>query len=510
MKDFEELRKLCCSDDADAIEMTATSNGIEKDIKKSGNFVAPTVKDILKLKKKKEVLCENSSTEIKGQNGESTEDVCLDMERKGQKNFALKQKKSVLEQKQAKTCLDEGCVNKPGKINNKNPEEKVKHKTKCVGRTAKPNKEIPTLSDSQYEMIFQSVIDKSLEECIASRKKHEVESFLEDSELLLASENTEPAINNGSEDLDMQGVRKIKTKAKDKKVNRLSRKSKSATNIHEASEVNKERRKHKRKGQPKKIVPDYTRFIDDDEETAIDNYVAWAQCGRKMCGKWRRLKDNVDPATLAKDWTCSQNPDPLYNSCDLPEEAWDGKDNDIIYAELVPGSIVWAKQSGYPWWPAMVEHDPQSGKYFMFTSDSDQCPSKYHVTFFDNIVTHAWISVSLIKSFQENPRDKSISKRDFAKRINAGRKMAEAAQKVKIQDRLPLFGFAVRYKANGDAELSEDYSSQESLEISWNVKETQRSTSREVEEDRNKDSVFKASIVAETQQEKARKEKGKY
>lgn len=270
MKDFEELRKLCCSDDADAIEMTATSNGIEKDIKKSGNFVAPTVKDILKLKKKKEVLCENSSTEIKGQNGESTEDVCLDMERKGQKNFALKQKKSVLEQKQAKTCLDEGCVNKPGKINNKNPEEKVKHKTKCVGRTAKPNKEIPTLSDSQYEMIFQSVIDKSLEECIASRKKHEVESFLEDSELLLASENTEPAINNGSEDLEMQGVRKIKTKAKDKKVNRLSRKSKSATNIHEASEVNKERRKHKRKGQPKKIVPDYTRFIDDDEETAIE------------------------------------------------------------------------------------------------------------------------------------------------------------------------------------------------------------------------------------------------
>ncbi|XP_032872208.1 zinc finger CW-type PWWP domain protein 1 [Amblyraja radiata] len=410
MKDFEELRKLCCSDDADAIEMTATSNGIEKDIKKSGNFVAPTVKDILKLKKKKEVLCENSSTEIKGQNGESTEDVCLDMERKGQKNFALKQKKSVLEQKQAKTCLDEGCVNKPGKINNKNPEEKVKHKTKCVGRTAKPNKEIPTLSDSQYEMIFQSVIDKSLEECIASRKKHEVESFLEDSELLLASENTEPAINNCSEDLEMQGVRKIKTKAKDKKVNRLSRKSKSATNIHEASEANKERRKHKRKGQPKKIVPDYTRFIDDDEETAIDNYVAWAQCGRKLCGKWRRLKDNVDPATLAKDWTCSQNPDALYNSCDLPEEVWDGKDNDIIYAELVPGSIVWAKQSGYPWWPAMVEHDPQSGKYFMFTSDSDQCPSKYHVTFFDNIVTHAWISVSLIKSFQENPRDKSISR----------------------------------------------------------------------------------------------------
>ncbi|XP_051900737.1 uncharacterized protein LOC127586662 isoform X1 [Pristis pectinata] len=270
MKDFEELRKLCCTDNPDEIEMTATSNGIEKGIKRGGNFMSPTGKDVLKLKKKKEVLCGNSSTMIKGQNGESMEDVCLDVERKGQKNFAQEKKKSVLEQKQVKTRFDEGCVDKPGKINNANTEEKAKHKTKCVGRTAKTNKETPSLSDSQYEKLFQSVIDKTLEECIASSKKHELQSFQEESELLLASENTEPSINNGSEDLEMQGIRKIKTKAKDKKVNRLSRKNKMIANINEASEANKEGRKHKRKGQPKKIVPDYTRFIDDDEETALE------------------------------------------------------------------------------------------------------------------------------------------------------------------------------------------------------------------------------------------------
>ncbi|XP_051900738.1 zinc finger CW-type PWWP domain protein 1-like isoform X2 [Pristis pectinata] len=485
MKDFEELRKLCCTDNPDEIEMTATSNGIEKGIKRGGNFMSPTGKDVLKLKKKKEVLCGNSSTMIKGQNGESMEDVCLDVERKGQKNFAQEKKKSVLEQKQVKTRFDEGCVDKPGKINNANTEEKAKHKTKCVGRTAKTNKETPSLSDSQYEKLFQSVIDKTLEECIASSKKHELQSFQEESELLLASENTEPSINNGSEDLEMQGIRKIKTKAKDKKVNRLSRKNKMIANINEASEANKEGRKHKRKGQPKKIVPDYTRFIDDDEETALDNYVAWVQCSRKVCGKWRRLKDNVDPATLPQDWICSQNPDPLYNMCDLPEEVWDGRENDIVYAELVPGSIVWAKQSGYPWWPAMVEHDPQTGKYFMFTSDLDQFPSKYHVTFFDNMVSHAWIAVSLIKNFQELPQEKNTSKHDFTKRINAGKKMAKEAQKVKIQDRLSLFGFAVRYKGNGGVELSEDNSSQGSLEAPCNVKETKRSKSRKVEDDWN-------------------------
>ncbi|XP_072904915.1 zinc finger CW-type PWWP domain protein 1-like isoform X5 [Hemitrygon akajei] len=481
MKDFEELRKLCCTDNPDEIKMTAASNGIEKDIKKGGNLILQTGKGILKLKKKKEVR-ENSSTVIKGQNGKSTGNLCLELERKGQKNFTLKGK-SVLEQKLVKTCLDEGYVNKPGNVNNKNTEEKAKHKTKGVGRTNKPNKEIPTLSDSQYEKLFQSVIDKTLEECIASCKRHEMQSF-QDSELLLTSENIEPSINT-EPSIEMQGVRRVKTRAKDKKVNKLSRKNKIIIDINEASEAKKEGRKNKRKGQPKKIVPDYTRFIDDDEETTLDNYVAWVQCSRKVCGKWRRLKDNVDPATLPQDWICSQNPDPLYNMCDLPEEAWEGRENDVIYAELVPGSIVWAKQFGYPWWPAMVEHDPQTGKYFMFTSDSDQFPSKYHVTFFDDTVSHAWIAASYIKNFQELPQEKNTSKQDFKKRINAGKKMAEEAQRVKIQERLSLFGFAVRYKRNGGAELSDHNSSQGSLEVPCNIKKTKRSKSKNVEDDWN-------------------------
>ncbi|XP_069775914.1 zinc finger CW-type PWWP domain protein 1-like isoform X2 [Narcine bancroftii] len=481
--------------------------GIEKGEKKSESTVAPTGKEILKVKRK------NSATVMKGQNGESTEEPCLDTERKDQKNFALKQKKAILEQNQVKTRLDEGCVNKIVKMNTgNNTEEKYKQKTKCIGGRAKTNKEIPTLSDSQYEKLFQSVIDKSLEDSIgivpnASRQKHELKRFQDDNKLLFVRENTEPFIDNANEEIEMQGVWKTKTKAKDKKVNRLSRKNKIITNINEASESKKERRKHKRKGQPKKIVPEFTRFIDDDEEIALDNYVAWVQCSRKVCGKWRRLKDNVDPATLPQDWICSQNPDPLYNMCDIPEELWDGRENDVIYAELVPGSIVWAKQIGYPWWPAMVEHDPQTGKYFMFTSDSNQFPSKYHVTFFDKTVSHAWISALLVKNFQELPQEKYISKHNFTKRINTGKKMAEEAQKVKVQDRLFLFGFAARKVGNGDTEPSEDDSSQGSQEIPWNVKDIKRSKSRKNEDDWNEDSANKVPVVAGTHQQKVKKEK---
>uniref|UniRef100_UPI00398EA47B zinc finger CW-type PWWP domain protein 1-like n=1 Tax=Pristiophorus japonicus TaxID=55135 RepID=UPI00398EA47B len=513
MKDFEELRKLCCADNSDEIEMSAASNGIERNVKMGADIAAPGGKDnLLKLKKKKEVLCENSPAAIEGQNGDSTDGMGSDVERKGQPSFALKKKIAVLDKKQAKTCPDGGCVGKPGKVSSKSNEEKVKRKTKCVGGTAKTNKEIPTLSDSQYEKLFQSVIDKSLEECIASSKKlmHEVQSLQENSELLLVSENTvpaEPPVTKGNEDSETQRVRKTKTKEKDKKVNKLSRKNKILTNTNELHEATKEGRKHKRKGQPKKIVQDYTKFIDDDEDTILDNYVAWVQCSRKKCGKWRRLGDDVDPATLPEDWICSQNPDLLYNMCDLPEEIWVGRENDIIYAELVPGSIVWAKQLGYPWWPGMVDHDPQTGKYFMFTNNSDQFPSKYHITFFDNTVSHAWISVSLIKSFQDLPLERNISKYDFTKRIKAGKKMAEEAQKVKIQDRLSHFGFIVRYKENEDTELTKENNSQDSPETPCSVKDAAESKARRDEDCWSEDNAEKVPIKVKTHQQKARKEK---
>ncbi|XP_038642666.1 zinc finger CW-type PWWP domain protein 1-like [Scyliorhinus canicula] len=341
-----------------------------------------------------------------------------------------------------------------------------------------------------------------------------VKSLQEYNELLLVSEDAvppEPSVARGSsENMEAQGPRKIKSRSKEKRVNKLSRKSKILTNANEISEAGREGRKHKRKGQPKKIVQDYTKFIDEEEETALDNYVAWVQCSKKKCGKWRRLEDSVDPVTLPEDWTCSQNPDPMYNMCDLPEEVWDGREKDIIYAELVPGSIVWAKQLGYPWWPGMVEHDPQTGKYFMFTSDSDQFPSKYHVTFFDTTVSHAWISVPLIKSFQDIPQEKSSARRDFTRRIGAAKRMAEEARKVKIQDRISHFGFVISYKRNGDAELSNDGSSQESLETPCVVQDAKGPRPGRKEEIWSQDSVVKepAVKVAATRQLIAGKQKG--
>jgi hypothetical protein len=54
-----------------------------------------------------------------------------------------------------------------------------------------------------------------------------------------------------------------------------------------------------------------------------------------------------------------------FNSCDTPEQSWDKENEDnFVYAEFTEGSIVWAKMDGYPWWPAMVQNDPDLRTFY--------------------------------------------------------------------------------------------------------------------------------------------------
>lgn len=75
----------------------------------------------------------------------------------------------------------------------------------------------------------------------------------------------------------------------------------------------------------------------------------------------------------------SLSADVQYNRCDIPEETWTGLESDVAYASYIPGSIIWAKQYGYPWWPGMIESDPDLGEYFLFTSHLDSLPVSFLV-----------------------------------------------------------------------------------------------------------------------------------
>nr|XP_034992895.1 zinc finger CW-type PWWP domain protein 1 [Zootoca vivipara] len=214
-----------------------------------------------------------------------------------------------------------------------------------------------------------------------------------------------------------------------------------------------------RKGAPKKKVQGNAHVRVDQEEMQKKEEadrggsscwcMAWVQCSYPTCEKWRRLSSDIDPLVLSEDWTCSQNPDLEHNSCSIPEETWSGSENEVVYAVYIPGSIVWAKQYGYPWWPGIIEADPDIGEYFLFSSQADSLPCKYHVTFFGSSVTRAWISASMLRNFQESyVKGNGVAKlknkgdkRDF----EAAVKMANEAEQLSIQERIRIFGFCNRF-----------------------------------------------------------------
>uniref|UniRef100_A0A670J5I2 Zinc finger CW-type and PWWP domain containing 1 n=2 Tax=Podarcis muralis TaxID=64176 RepID=A0A670J5I2_PODMU len=188
--------------------------------------------------------------------------------------------------------------------------------------------------------------------------------------------------------------------------------------------------------------------------------MAWVQCSYPTCEKWRRLSSDIDPSVLSEDWTCSQNPDLEHNSCSIPEETWSGSENEVVYAVYIPGSIVWAKQYGYPWWPGIIEADPDIGEYFLFSSQADSLPCKYHVTFLGSSVTRAWISASMLRNFEESyAKGNGVAKlknkgdkRDF----EAAVKMANEAEQLSIQERIRIFGFYSRFSGRESPKNNRD------------------------------------------------------
>lgn len=84
----------------------------------------------------------------------------------------------------------------------------------------------------------------------------------------------------------------------------------------------------------------------------------WVQCDNIGCQKWRKLADCGDPSQVPEFWICSMNTNTERNACSAPEEDWKvGEDSEeFVESVFVPGSIVWAKMDGYPWYISVYAH----------------------------------------------------------------------------------------------------------------------------------------------------------
>ncbi|XP_078011685.1 zinc finger CW-type PWWP domain protein 1 isoform X8 [Phascolarctos cinereus] len=326
------------------------------------------------------------------------------------------------------------------------------------GNERKTEKETPSLTNEQFEEIVQCVLKKSLQECLdvtcetshAQRIEYspgakETSTTTTDVDRKLPGISHSTDIPVSTEDKIVPGTQSSTSDPlpSEKKQNKLSLSKKRKEAKDEKPELTKSDYKHRRKGQPRKIVQGYTQISDQEEAggewtSNFSQCVAWVQCSFPKCEKWRRLHGNIDPSVLPDDWSCSQNTDLQFNHCDIPEETWSGGESDVVYASYIPGSIIWAKQYGYPWWPGMVESDPDLGEYFLFASQQDVLPSKYHVTFFGDTASRAWIPSSMLKNFQELSLEqiepKKIKNRDCSQKLMAALVMAREAQQISIQE----------------------------------------------------------------------------
>ncbi|XP_015393808.2 zinc finger CW-type PWWP domain protein 1 isoform X2 [Panthera tigris] len=394
--------------------------------------------------------------------------MCYSPNSPKEETLGISSSKDRLEKKEEKATTENGPSSgqeKKGKAQDKQAEKKEKEKL--------------SLTNAEFEEIVQIVLRKSLQECLETSCAQPIRRAQLDKEPGIASSTDND--NADGEKIMVPHILEISATKEagvtsvietpkpgqpdpppsEKKFNRFSL-SKGKKGAHEKMEKAQSGREPRQKAQLKKTVQNHSQIRNQQkgEVSGFGQCLVWVQCSSPNCEKWRRLCGNIDPSVLPDNWSCDQNTDLKYNRCDIPEESWIGHESDVAYASYIPGSIIWAKQYGYPWWPGMVESDPDLGEYFLFASHLDSLPSKYHVTFFGETVSRAWIPVNMLKNFQELSLElagvKKCRNKDCSQKLGVALMMAQEAEQISIQERVNLFGFRSRYNGSDNSREGKD------------------------------------------------------
>ncbi|KAG8180511.1 hypothetical protein JTE90_007466 [Oedothorax gibbosus] len=179
----------------------------------------------------------------------------------------------------------------------------------------------------------------------------------------------------------------------------------------------------------------------------IDHYTSkdfgiWIEC--TSCKKWRKNLEYSESHEVPEHWCCSMATcNGKKGNCEDPEE-----NSEEEFYEYCPGSLVWARLDGYPWWPGMVDEDPDIEEYFF---EDDKGIRSYNITFLDERVTHAWIPANSLSSFLNPPPRNSCVQKQYRKNkysdaIMKAEKRAQIALKMTIKERLKKFSFANLFK----------------------------------------------------------------
>jgi len=126
---------------------------------------------------------------------------------------------------------------------------------------------------------------------------------------------------------------------------------------------------------------------------------------------------NKTPQNKSAKETPSKTDSPSTPQRPKPEQP---KHND----RFPPGSLVWSKLSGYPWWPSMVCNHPTEGK--------SARKGEIHVMFLDTPVNRSWVNATMVKKWGESVLKDGAGDKNWEK----GVKDAEAVAGLSNEERL--------------------------------------------------------------------------
>ncbi|XP_036814306.1 zinc finger CW-type PWWP domain protein 1 isoform X2 [Oncorhynchus mykiss] len=329
----------------------------------------------------------------------------------------------------------EGMNGKKKKKENEKVRKEGKETKKKRPRDETESNKVLHLTDSQYDDIFDSAtaLETPVDNCLEDAR-----AVLSEVELLQAT------------------IDQVSLREEEQPPRRVSGERKTAASGSHTQRKRKRRREEEE---------------DSDSSAEFDQ---WVQCSRSVCGKWRRVERHVDLAALPSDWTCIHDTGP--GLCEATEDSWSGQECDVINSSLVPGSLVWAQQIGYPWWPAIVERDPDTKTFCQFNRNTDLYPCRYHVTYLGEPVSRAWVCRSKVRTYTELTEDAAITGKSlqrFKKKLREAVLIATQAQSIPLKRRLSRFGFWTQQTS--DRESSEDSDIAEVMEMLLDHEKSRRS-----------------------------------
>ena len=89
---------------------------------------------------------------------------------------------------------------------------------------------------------------------------------------------------------------------------------------------------------------------EGNDECESDEDIAWVQCEKSACLKWRKISREIANSLGDEDpWYCHMNADTNHNSCIADQEPMKcPKGKTFVFSKLEKGTLVWARLPGYP------------------------------------------------------------------------------------------------------------------------------------------------------------------